>query len=55
MHLNISGGFLRLKGRNSNLDIAYIGIESKADIRRWDNDSAKSTERYEDIVRDERV
>jgi hypothetical protein len=35
--------------------MACVGTESKADIRRWDNDGARSTERYEDIVREERV
>jgi len=55
MYLNISGGFLGLRGRNRNLNIAYVGIESKADIRRWNNNGARSTERYEDIIREERV
>jgi hypothetical protein len=32
MHLNISSGFLGLRDRNSNLNIAYISIELKADI-----------------------
>jgi hypothetical protein len=32
-----------------------IGTESKADIRRWDNDGARNTEKYEDIVREKRV
>jgi len=50
MYLNISGGFLRLKDGNNNLNIIYVGIESKADIKRWNNDGAKSTERYENIV-----
>jgi hypothetical protein len=55
MHLNISGGFLGLRGGNGNLNMACVGTESKADIRRWDNNGARSTERYEDIVREERV
>ena len=55
MYLNISGGFLGLRGGNSNLNIAFVGTESKADIRRWDNNGAKSIERYEDIVQEERV
>jgi hypothetical protein len=32
MYLNISNSFLGLKGGNSNLNIAYINIELKADI-----------------------
>ena len=50
-----SGGFLGLRGGNGNLNMACVGTESKADIRRWDNNSARSTERYEDIVQEERV
>ncbi len=48
--MSISGGFLGLRGENSNLNIAYVGIKLKADIRQWDNNSAKSIERYKDIV-----
>ena len=50
-----SGGFLRLRGGNSNLNMACVSTKSKADIRRWDNNGAKSIERYEDIVQEERV
>ena len=53
--MNISGGFLGLRGGNGILNMAYVGTESKADIRRWDNDGARSTERYEDIAQEERV
>jgi hypothetical protein len=53
--LNISSGFLGLKGGNSNLNMAYIGIELKADIWRWDNNGARSIKRYKDIVWEERI
>jgi hypothetical protein len=35
--------------------MACVGTESKADIRRWDNNGARTMERYKDIVREERV
>lgn len=42
MYLNISGSFLGRRGGNGILNMACVDVGSKADLRRLDNDGARS-------------